>query len=267
MQGSSPLLVAQITDTHLLAAGEGELLGVPTAESFAAILGRLQALKRQPDLLLLTGDLSQDETPTSYERLAAGIAPLGIPAYWLPGNHDRPELMEKILCTPPISPAKSLQAGGWQLLLLDSSVPGQVHGCLSERSLQWLDEQLQACGDRPVLVSLHHPPFEIDSAWIDRSRLQNPEDLFAVLDRYDCVRAVVFGHIHQDFSCERRGVRYLASPSTCIQFQPRCRQFRLDTSCTPGFRLLYLEASGRFETHVERVPLGAVKLNLSATGY
>ena len=266
MQGSSPLLVAQITDTHLLAASEGKLLGVPTAESFAAILGRIQSLERQPDLLLLTGDLSQDETPASYERLAAEVGTLGIPTYWLPGNHDCPELMTEILCQPPISPAKTFQAGGWRSILLDSSVPGQVHGCLSDRSLQWLEAQLQLHPDVPTLVGLHHPPFEIDSAWIDYSRLKNPEDLFAILDRHAQVRVVVFGHIHQDFSYERRGVWYLASPSTCVQFQPRCRQFSLD-DLAPGFRLLSLEADGRFETRIERVPLGAVRLDLSATGY
>lgn len=265
MQGASPLLVAQITDTHLLAASEGTLLGVPTTESFAAILGRIQSLARQPDLLLMTGDLSQDETPASYARLAAAVGALGIPTYWLPGNHDRPELMEEILCEPPISTAKVLQVGAWQLILLDSSVPGQVHGCLSERSLQWLDAQLQLHPELPTLVGLHHPPFKIDSAWIDGSRLKNPEDLFAVLDRHEHVRIVVFGHIHQDFARERRGVSYLASPSTCVQFQPQSPRFSLD-DLAPGFRLLSLQPDGSFETHVERVPL-AVRLDLSATGY
>ncbi|MEO0947169.1 MAG: 3',5'-cyclic-AMP phosphodiesterase [Cyanobacteria bacterium J06641_5] len=265
MQGASPLLVAQITDTHLLAASEGALLGVPTTESCATILERVQSLDCQPDLLLMTGDLSQDETPASYERLAAKIGVLGIPAYWLPGNHDCWQLMEKILCEPPISTAKVFQKGGWQFILLDSSVPGQVHGCLSDLSLQWLDDQLQLQPDLPTLVSLHHPPFKIDSAWIDQSRLKNPEDLFAVLDRYAQVRLVVFGHIHQDFARERRGVRYLASPSTCVQFKPKSRRFCLD-DLAPGFRLLSLHADGSVETCVERVPL-TVRLDLSATGY
>jgi len=265
MQGSSPLLVAQITDTHLLAASEGTLLGVPTSESCAAILGCIRSLARQPDLLLMTGDLSQDETPASYERLAAEVGALGIPAYWLPGNHDCSQLMEKVLCKPPISTAKVLQAGGWQFILLDSSVSGQVHGCLCDRSLRWLDAQLQRHPDLPTIVSLHHPPFKIDSAWIDQSRLKNPEDLFAVLDRHTQVRIVVFGHIHQDFARDRHGVRYLASPSTCVQFQPQSQRFCLD-DLAPGFRLLSLRADGSFETHVERVPL-TVRLDLSATGY
>ncbi len=267
MQGVSPLIAAQITDTHLLAASEGELLGLPTAKSFAAVIRRLKEVEPQPDLLLLTGDLSQDETVASYERLAAAVAPLGIATHWIPGNHDRLDFMAKVLCEPPISTERSLQVGGWHLILLDSSVAGKVHGRLSLESLQWLDEQLQNFQDLPTLVGLHHPPLDIASAWIDRSRLQNPEDLFAVLDRHPQVRLTIFGHIHQDFRSKRGGVCYMSSPSTSVQFRPQCQQFRLD-NLDPGFRLLFLYPDGSFETRIERVPLGeSVSPNLSATGY
>lgn len=268
MQGASPLVVAQITDTHLLAASEGELLGVPTAESFETVMRRVGALVPRPDLLLLTGDLSQDETLASYERLAAVIAPLNIATRWLPGNHDCLEVMAEVLCQPPISAEKSLSMGGWHVVLLDSLVPGEVYGHLSSQQLRWLDERLQDYRDLPTLVALHHPPLEIASAWIDRTCLQNPEDLFAVLDRHSQVRLTVFGHVHQDFVGERRGIRYLSSPSTSVQFRPRCQQFCLDDRHGPGFRLLFLYPDGRFETSIERVPLGERLIpNLSATGY
>ncbi|MEG4235629.1 metallophosphoesterase [Microcoleus sp. Pol11C3] len=81
----SPLLVAQITDTHLFAEIDREWQGLSTARTLQAVLDRLQQIQPPPDLLLLTGDLSQDETPESYQRLVSLIAPLGIPAYWLSG--------------------------------------------------------------------------------------------------------------------------------------------------------------------------------------
>ena len=85
---------------------------------------RLQQIQPPPDLLLLTGDLSQDETPESYQRLVSLIAPLGIPAYWIPGNHDNIPVMAEILNQPPLSPEKSWMLGNWQFLLLSSVEAG-----------------------------------------------------------------------------------------------------------------------------------------------
>lgn len=259
------LRVAQVTDIHLFAAAEGELLGLPTQQSFQAVLAELQQLDPRPDLLLLTGDLSQDETPDSYRRLYDLLAPLRIPVYWLGGNHDRLPVVDRILCQPPFYGDKALQRNGWQFLLLGSGVPGKVHGSLDSQSLDWLDRQLSQNRDRPTLIALHHPPFPVNSEWIDGSRLQNPDDLFAIIDRHPQVRLVVFGHIHQECDRLRRGVQYFGTPSTCVQFKPGSRKFALDDK-SPGFRLLDLRSDGRWTTRVQRVRQ-VLQPNLAATGY
>ncbi|MCA1991172.1 MAG: 3',5'-cyclic-AMP phosphodiesterase [Coleofasciculus sp. S288] len=265
MSQVSPLLIAQVTDIHLFANPSKDLLGLPTVKSFHTVLEHLQELLPQPDLLLLTGDLSQDGKLKSYECLQNWLTPLGIPTYWLPGNHDQPTVMEQVLNQAPIFPQKSFQAGGWQFLLLNSAVCGCVHGHLSPESLDWLDCQLQRTGEQPTLISLHHPPLLVNSKWLDRSTLQNSEELLKVIDRYPQVRLVVFGHIHQELERKRRGVRYLGTPSTCIQFMPESTEFGLDTS-DPGFRLINLYPDGTFKTRVERVAF-THQLDMAATGY
>ncbi len=262
---SSPLLIAQVTDIHLFATPSQELLGLPTRKSFHAVLERLQKLRPHPHLLLLTGDFSQDETPESYQYLQDLLKPLGIPTYWLPGNHDQPVVMEQVLNQAPISPEKSFSSGGWQFLLLNSAVSGSVHGQLSPESLDWLENQLQQTSERPTLISFHHPPFAVNSDWLDRLSLRNAEALFAVIDRHPQVRLVVFGHIHQEFSRLRHGVHYLGCPSTCFQFMPKSETFGLD-SIEPGFRLINLYPDGSFQTQVERVAFSH-QLDTAALGY
>lgn len=265
MMETSPILIAQITDTHLLAPDDGKLLGLPTDQSLAAVIEEIKTLNPQPDRILLTGDLSQDETLGSYERLHQHLRNLNLPAYWIPGNHDIPHLMEKVLKTPPAYGDKSFKLGGWHFILINSAVPGRVYGHLSQETLHWLDSELEQGGNTPTLVSLHHPPFSIESKWIDKSRLQNPQELFTVLDRYQQVRLVLFGHIHQDFQHDRRGVRYMASPSSSVQFKPKCQQFTLD-EIQPGFRLLWLYQDGTYKTQVKRVEF-SYNLDLTAKGY
>ncbi|KYC40934.1 3',5'-cyclic-nucleotide phosphodiesterase [Scytonema hofmannii PCC 7110] len=260
-----PLSIAQVSDMHLFADENEQLLGMPTTLSFQATIRRLKKLRSELDLLLLTGDLSGDGSLESYEMLQNLLRPLEISTYWLPGNHDNAIAMEQILNLRLVSRRKSFERGGWHFILLDSTVPECVHGHLSAKILHWLDFQLSMGDNKPTLLALHHPPFKVDSKWLDSSTLQNSQDLFAIVDRHPQVKLVLFGHIHQEFHCQRHSVDYLGTPSTCIQFAPSSSKFSLDQK-SPGFRLLRLYSNGTWESSVERVPF-SYKLDLAATGY
>ncbi|MGG6294164.1 3',5'-cyclic-AMP phosphodiesterase [Leptolyngbya sp. AN02str] len=245
-------LVAQLTDTHLFAESDRQMKGVTTAHTFEAVVRQVAQLVPQPDLLLLTGDLTQDETVESYQRLQSALVPLGIPTHWIPGNHDIPELMASTLVQAPFSAAKQVEMAGWSIVMLNSAVPGQTAGRLSAVALGELEHRLSAVSDRPTLVVLHHPPLRIESEWMDEIGLENSDEFLAVIDRHAHVKLVVFGHIHQAFSTERNGVRYVGTPSTCVQFKPKSRDLEIDEKL-PGFRLISLGDDGQFETQVHRV--------------
>lgn len=261
----SPLQVVQISDTHLFAKSNQALLGLSTAESLTTVLDSIRRLRPKPDLLLLTGDLSQDESAESYKRLRDLITPLGIPSYWLPGNHDHLPLMEQILRTDLISADKTFQLGGWNFILLNSMLTGKVYGELSLDRLGWLEKQLQRHSDQPTLIALHHPPCLIGSDWMDQIGLRNPDDLLAVIDRYPQVKLVLFGHIHQAFSTTRAGVQYLGCPSTCVQFKPDQPDFAIDQQ-PPGFLILDLYPDGQFDIRIKRANYQRLP-DLAATGY
>ncbi|BCX12046.1 MAG: hypothetical protein KatS3mg067_0984 [Thermosynechococcus sp.] len=177
---NEPLYLIQLSDLHLFATDEGRLLGLPTAQSLAAVL---EAVRRHsPNALLLTGDLAQEPVPATYERLATAFGDFTCPVYWIPGNHDEPRAMVPALERPPLRGDRHVNLGTWQGLLLSSQADGKVHGELSPETLSWLDATLSHTGDRPTFIALHHPPFETGTPWLDSSRLQNPEHLFAVLD-------------------------------------------------------------------------------------
>lgn len=250
-----PLTIAQLADIYLFADRGATHLGVQSARTFQVVLERIRQLEPQPHLLLLAGNLSQDETPESYLNLYKFLSPLGIPTYWLPGDRDNLPLMAKTLSRPPFSSNKSVQLGRWHLILLSTNVPGRQEGWLSPTSLDWLDKQLQLAGDRSVAIVLHHPPFPVGSDWLDRTRLQNPEDFFAVLDRYpQQVRLVFCGHVCQNTEYKRENTRYFTIPSTCIQFEPGTSTCVPDTA-PPGFRLLRLYPDGGWDTKVEWVKI------------
>jgi Icc protein len=257
--------LVQLSDSHLFAEADGRLLGMNTRQSLEKVIESVLAEQPAVDLILATGDLSQDGSVESYHAFRQLSAQIAAPVRWLPGNHDElPQMAEAAQQSDFLEPV--IDIGQWRITLLDSAVPGSVPGYLQDAQLQLLAQALSEAPQRHHLICLHHHPVSIDCAWMEPIGLRNPEALFAVLGRFPQVRAVLWGHIHQMFDQVREGVRLLASPSTCIQFAPGSEDFQLD-DLPPGYRWLRLHDDGRLETGISRVTGFAFEVDLGGEGY
>jgi Icc protein len=159
-----------------------------------------------------------------------------------------------------------VDVGTWRITMLDSAVPGSVPGYLEDKQLQLLAQALSEAPQRHHLICLHHHPVPIGAAWMEPIGLRNPEALFSVLERFPQAKALLWGHVHQDFDQTRDGLRLMASPSTCIQFAPNSEDFALD-ALAPGYRWLRLHDDGQLETGVSRVAADLFEVDLSGAGY
>ncbi|SEL90477.1 phosphodiesterase [Halomonas daqiaonensis] len=248
MNKAVPMRLAQITDCHLQADPEARARAGFPLRQLEAVVAAVN--RERPTLVLITGDISQDETAASYRLAEQALTRLESPWYWLPGNHDQPALMAE--CRELHD---ELDLGTWRALLLDTHVSGQPHGELGEEALNRLAERL-AADSRPTLLVMHHPPLPVGSAWLDEIGLADGEAFWRVVAPHRQVRAVLFGHIHQAF----HGVQVLADrevsaygcPSTTDQFLPGSSTFALDAASRPGYRLIEL-SDGELETWVVRV--------------
>ena len=220
----------------------------------------------RPDLALLTGDLVQDATPETYDRLAGLLATLPCPAYCLPGNHDEPRLMAARLGAAGIHTQDCIEAGGWRILCLDSTISRSPGGRMAIAELEKLQRLLAEDSESPVLIALHHHPIPSNSAWMDTMQLENAEAFFAALEGHPCVRGVVFGHVHQAMDTTFNGLRLLGTPSTCFQFKPLQPEFSLD-AVPAGYRWIELGDDGRIDSWVVRLPSRPVGLDIGSAGY
>lgn len=243
--------VVQITDTHLYADTSKRLLGINTHDSFMAVIDSIREQPWQANLLLLTGDLSQDESVPAYQRLAQKITTLKAPTYWLPGNHDSFQDMLAHLTGPTLHHDKNIIKDNWQIILLNSQIPGKVPGLLAHTELQFLKMCLMRYPLHHALICFHHPAVAVGCGWLDPLGLQNPAELFAIVEQYPQVKAILNGHIHQQFDGHYKNIAIYTTPSTCIQFKPNVRQFALDI-VPPGYRYLKLHKDGSIKTQVLR---------------
>lgn len=244
-----PLRIIQITDLHLKTK-PSQLWGVDVDASLNAVLAHIQGRNPAPDFIIATGDLVGDE-PEAYGRLRELLEPLGVPVYCLPGNHDFPAVMGQVLRSGSMRWERHLVFDNWQLVLLDSSFPGTPVGHLARRELALLDTALAVHPDLHTLVCLHHSPLPVGTTWLDTMTVVNGEALFAILERYPRVQAVVWGHIHAEFTGRRGNIQLFATPATSVQFNPDAPEPKVD-ELPPGYRWFELYPDGTLKTGVER---------------
>ncbi len=236
-----------LSDPHLFADSGGSLRGVETLGSLQRVLADVAARRLKYEAVICTGDIVNDE-PEGYAHFARELAALGKPVYCIPGNHDDPSRLREALAAPPFQVGGCTDLGAWRIVLLDSVLPGKARGHLAEAELRALDAALSG-SDRFAMICVHHHPVPMASRWLDAVGIDNADALFEVLDAHSQVRAICWGHVHQYFDARRRGVRLLATPSTCAQFMPLAEQFAVDAR-PPAYRRLTLRADGTLDTEV-----------------
>lgn len=259
-----PFHLLQITDCHLGSQPNEELLGLNTDQSLCDVL-RLLQLQETPDLIVASGDISNDGGVESYNRFVKFVRQFfpHTPLAWLPGNHDDPSSMSR--ATEQLIEQQHQQAG-WNFIFLDSKIPREEGGELQAAELERLENALSKDPTLPTLVFLHHQVVPVGSAWVDQYIVKSHQAFFAIIDRFSNVKAVSWGHVHQQFEGMRGTVALHATPSTCVQFVPNRDDFQVDR-IMPGYRSYRLYPDGSFSSKVQRVTERVYAIDFAATGY
>lgn len=260
------LSVLQLTDPHLFAEESGTLLGVHTAQSFKAVLESILNQNLHFDCVIVSGDISQDYSVSSYQRFAHAISVLERPVFFVPGNHDDGPLMYRILSDYGVNTQRCLIADKWQFVFLNSEVYSVPHGWVERHELNYLRDRIEERPDLNTVVVVHHLPRHVNSRWLDTQTMHNQDEFNSFICNFPQVKLVLSGHVHQEYDQIFNNIRYIASPSTSIQFEPYSHDFALDLK-GPGWRYLQFDRSGNINTQVFRLPEGRFIPDTSFTGY
>lgn len=238
--------ILHITDTHLVAPPKLVSGVLDTVELFRKQIAHIaQALPRigPIDALLVTGDLSDDGTAESYSLFRQMVEPLGLPLLVIPGNHDAREPMRAAFAdlalfdtTGPLNWIS--QIGALRIVGIDTLVEGSGGGNIDEATIAFLDGALHV--DGPVLLALHHPPFNSGIAFMDSIGLARKDRLAEVIARSRADIRLVCGHLHAAITGQISRFPAFVGPSPCSTFQ-----FDLRTDAPIGF----FDCSGGFMVH------------------
>ncbi len=217
------MLIAQITDCHIVEPDGLMADRVDPASGLRAAIDLINRLNPLPDLVLATGDLVNDGGATQYDHLDSMLRALSMPVLAIAGNHDdRTELRSRFTDLPKGGPDDTIDYVvddfPVRLIGLDTSIPGRHDGRVTTDQMIWLDRQLSAARERPTIIFQHHPPFASGIPWMDRDAGFTGAELEAsVLRRHEHVEAIVCGHVHRAIHHRFAGTVASSCPSTAVQ--------------------------------------------------
>ncbi|MBI3865978.1 MAG: phosphodiesterase [Planctomycetia bacterium] len=247
--------VVQITDCHLFADPAQALRGIVTWPRFVAVLEDVRQQVPDADLLVITGDTAHDEARATYEAVREALTDWTGRVRIIPGNHDNRADLRELFPTAQDGPAGRVTFSEtwdeWQVIGLDSQRPGELAGSLGDEQLEWLQSCLRATAQLPTLLFLHHSPIPVQSPWLDRIGLQDAAAFERILRDHLHVRLICCGHVHQEVVGSLGGAATFTTPAVGPPFRPRTEQLEID-SAPPGYRVLELQADGRWSTQVLR---------------
>jgi len=201
----------QISDSHI---DDNKLvMGVDSQANLSTIVSNIS--KHYYEALLISGDLAHNGTLKSYQKLRKILNPIEAKIYVLPGNHDDLSNLSQIFNQSSLC---NFIIGCWEVITIDSVQVGKVSGRLNDEQLNSLSQQISSSSAKYIALCLHHPPVSMQSDWDDEMSLENPEDLFAVIDQFDNIKAIMWGHAHQCSESNRNGVKLFSCPSTALQY-------------------------------------------------
>ena len=113
---------------------------------------------------------------------------------------------------------------------------------------------------------MHHSPVEVGCRWLDTQKIQNAGSLYDLLIEHGNVKAVLTGHVHQQFDGVWGELALHTAPSSCIQFKKNSDDFAVSGE-PPGYRWLDLRADGVIVTGVEFIDGFNQSPDVQNTGY
>ena len=217
------MLIGQISDLHIKSDGRLSYRVVDTAGMLMRCVAHVLALKQRPDVVVVTGDLADFGRPEEYATLKALLAPLPMPYYLIPGNHDERGALRNAFPEHGYlrqwGPFVQYVIDEWpvRIVALDTVIPGESGGELCSERLAWLEATLAAQPRKPTIVIMHHPPFTTGIGHMDKMALADASGLAAVIGKHPQVERVLCGHLHRPIQVRFAGTIASTCPSPAHQ--------------------------------------------------
>lgn len=208
---TSPVLIAQLTDTHVVADADDAELYVDNNARLALAVQSINAEAPGVDAVVVTGDLTDSGHPDAFATLAETLSSIEAPVLVVPGNHDSRTITRRTFPDHEWVAADHLSwvrdIGGVRIIGLDSMREGYHGAEFDAARAEFLAGVLDQPHEGSTLLAMHHPPFLSGIDWMDRAGFVGLDSFIDVLaSRAGTVDKIVCGHLHRPMTSVVAGV-------------------------------------------------------------
>jgi 3',5'-cyclic AMP phosphodiesterase CpdA len=216
---------AQITDLH---AGRTIRFPSGTVDLHRELLrtvDTLKSLEPLPDLLVVSGDLSNHGGKDDYLRVKEALDTLPMPYFIVVGNHDSRSLLRSMFpghCGPGSREPYiqyCIEDFPLRIIILDTLAVGSHRGLIDAERIGWLEERLSEQPRRPTAIFMHHPPFKTGMPYPDSLGLDGTAELGNVVASFPNIEAVISGHTHRDSTRRWNGTVAYVTASSAFSYK------------------------------------------------
>ena len=264
------MIIAQISDLHIGYAGEGNCC--KNSQRLKDVVETLNGLKRQPDIVIATGDLVEHGKIWAYSDLKQVLKQIKSPVYLAFGNHDRRDTFKEVFPHIPYTNGflqYTIEEYPVRIIVLDTLEEGRHGGSFCKTRADWLDAELAKQPERPTVIALHHPPIKTGIGWLTAD--PNADWVIRLRDvilKHSQVEHIMAGHIHRSiykaFAGTSLSVTQAIAPQTKLELadiDPNVPDGRgLLVEARPGF-CLHMWDGDSITTHTSQSPCGKVLLH------
>jgi len=214
------IVIAQLTDLHI--APESDPVFHINFARFEACLDRLSQMRRQPDLLLLTGDLTEHGDDESLKFLLERVRRSGFTFRVALGNHDVTQNNAQAIRDKYSLPYDWTAAVDGdtvlRVLTADSCKMGKHGGAFDENDARRIDSLLKADPQTDTLLAIHHPPCKIGIDWMDPvGDMEWAKYIERIVKQNSQIIGIVSGHVHTSAHTTFANVRLCVTPAVAAR--------------------------------------------------
>lgn len=254
------MLIAQISDTHITAQNKKAYGIAPTGDNLIRCIEDINQLIPRPDLLLMTGDITNSNLEEEFKQAYKILNNINIPYFVIPGNHDDSRVVKSTF--DKHCPTSSTEFINYviddyvvRFIAMDTTIKGKGGGELCDTRLIWLEKHLNENKNKPTIIFMHHPPVKVGVIESDIDGFIGADKLGQIVKKYSNIERIICGHVHLQTHTLWNGTVVTTAPSVSMKLvldltMEKPSRFVLEPA---SYLLHYWTTDNNLVTHTIRV--------------
>ena len=215
------MLILQISDTHISEPDPNVPHTLERISVLKSFVDHVCKMEEQPDLILHTGDVSQNGRPEEYGIVKSIMKNIGVPVFFALGNRDSDvNLVDSLRDLGGANLADgyliySIDNFPVRLIAMDTQKRNSRLGTTCPERLGVLERLLNEQPKTPTAIFMHHPAFQVpDSKYPFQFTDALAADSFLeMVANHKQIVQLFCGHMHRQFSIKLSTCTATITPS------------------------------------------------------